>query len=150
MDVATPSTAADVVAPRRRDRLAVVACGCALAGAAVYTALNEPGAPGSRFLPCAFHRVTGLWCPGCGLTRGTHALFTGHPVEALGYNLFTPLALVGIVLAWATWALRCWGRAVRSPFERMPERWGQGLLVLVLVYGVVRNLPFAPFHSLAP
>jgi hypothetical protein len=150
MDAAAADAAVDVVAPRTRDRLAAAACGCALAGAAVDTALNEPGAPGSRFLPCAFHRLTGLWCPGCGLTRGTHALFTGHPVEALGYNLFTPLALVGIVVAWAAWALRCWGRPVRNPFERLPERWTQVLLVAVLVFGVVRNLPFVPFRSLAP
>lgn len=150
MDVAAPSSAAEGVASRTRHRLAAVACGCALAGAAVYTALNDPGEPGSRFIPCAFHRVTGLWCPGCGLTRGTHALFTGHPIEALGYNLFTPLALVGIALAWAVWAMRCWGRTVRSPIERMPARWGTALLAVVLVYGVLRNLPFAPFDALAP
>jgi hypothetical protein len=54
------------------------------------------------------------------------------------------------VVAWAAWALRCWGRPVRNPFERMPERWAQGLLVAVLVFGVVRNLPFAAFRSLAP
>lgn len=141
--------AADV-APRRRDRVAAVACGCALAGAAVYTALNDPGAPGSRFIPCAFHRATGLWCPGCGLTRGTHALLNGHPLAALGYNLFTPLALVGIVLAWAVWALRCWGRDVRNPVDRLPTRWSTVLLIVVVAYGVVRNIPLAPFRVLAP
>jgi hypothetical protein len=146
MDVA----AAERARPRTRDRLAAVGCGCLLAGAAVYTAMNEPGAAGSRFLPCAFHRTTGLWCPGCGLTRGAHALFTGHPLEALGYNLFTPLALVGIVVAWGTWALRCWGRQVRDPIARIPARWGRVLLVAVLVFGVARNLPFDPFRSLAP
>ena len=64
--------------------------------------------------------------------------------------LWNTLALVGIVVVWAAWALRSWGRPVRNPVERMPERWSQVLLVVVLVYGVLRNLPFAPFRSLAP
>lgn len=140
----------DVVVPRGRDRVAAVACGCALAAGALYTALNDPSEPGNRFIPCVFHRMTGLWCPGCGLTRGTHALLTGNPIEALGYNLFTPLALVGIVIAWAVWALRCWGRAVRSPIDRMPARWGTVLLIAVITFGVLRNLPFAPLRALAP
>lgn len=131
-------------------RLGTVACGAALASAAVYTAVNDPGRPGARFIPCAFHRLTGLWCPGCGLTRGTHALFNGDPLAMLSYNVFTPLVLAGIVVAYGVWALRAWGHQVRNPIDRLPAAWGRVLLVGMVAYGVVRNIPLGPLRALAP
>ena len=154
MEAPQPASSADPAtsaAPAGRwMRAGVVACGCALAAAAVHVAVNDPSAEGARFLPCMFHRTTGLWCPGCGLTRGAHALFQGDVPSALGHNLFTPLALVGIVLAWGVWALRSFGRQVRSPIDRMPDTWARVLLVSVIVYGVLRNIPVAPLTALAP
>lgn len=131
-------------------RAAPVACGCALAGATALVALNDPSAPGSRFPGCAFRAVTGLWCPGCGLTRGFHQLLNGHPMSALGYNVFVPVVLVGVLLAFWGWARRCWDR----PPLRRPA-WTHPLLTWVLpallvAYGVLRNIPTAPFDALAP
>lgn len=131
-------------------RAGVVACGCALAGAAAAVVAVDPSSPTSRFPGCAFHQLTGLWCPGCGLTRGTHSLLRGHPLAALGENLFTPFVLVAIVLAWVAWASRAFGRPIRNPLLAMPRWWGPVLLGSVLVFGVVRNVPFAPFQALAP
>lgn len=133
-----------------RARVAAVACGCALAASAVYVAVNDPAAKGSRFLPCVFHATTGLWCPGCGITRGVHQLLRGDLAAALGHNLFTPLVVVAIVVAWSVWALRAFGRSLRSPIDRMPDRWAQVLLGCVIVFGVVRNIPIGPFTALAP
>ena len=36
---------------------------------------------------CAFHRLTGLNCPGCGATRGLYALLHGRWRQALQDNL---------------------------------------------------------------
>lgn len=135
---------------RLRRQVGAVACGCALAGAGLLVAFNDPSAPDSRFPSCGFHAVTGLWCPGCGLTRATHHLLTGDPAAALSSNLFTPFVLLAIVAAWFTWAASAFGRTVRNPFMRIPV-WGSTLLiVLVVVYGVVRNLPGQPWGALAP
>jgi hypothetical protein len=41
---------------------------------------------------CAFHLVTGLDCPGCGMTRGLSLLWRGDLVAAMGQNLFAPAA----------------------------------------------------------
>ena len=59
-------------------RIAPIAGGAAVVAGAVLVATNDPAAPGSHFPACAFHSATGLWCPGCGLTRGLHALLDGH------------------------------------------------------------------------
>lgn len=131
-------------------RITPIACGCALAGAAALVARFDPAAKESKFPPCQFRAVTGLWCPGCGLTRGFHQLFNGNLLSALGYNVFIPLALVAAVVGWWSWLRTSWGRpGVRWP--RHTTRFTVVYLpIMLIVYGVLRNIPAAPFRSLAP
>ena len=136
----------------RRSHVGVVTSGAALAAAAVYTATHDPAAKGSLFPGCLFHATTGWWCPGCGLTRGVHSLLTLHPIEALGHNVFTPLAVIAIAGAWLAWALRTWmpHRTFRSVSAHTRSRIVATTATALVVYGVLRNLPVAPFRSLAP
>jgi Protein of unknown function (DUF2752) len=131
-------------------RAAPIVGGCALAACTAFVATHDPSAAGSRYPACVFHQITGLWCPGCGLTRGTYELLHGHVGAALGYNIFTPVALVAIVVAWMAWVRVAWGR---QGF-RMPHwagRWPVIVLpVLIIAYGVLRNLPVTPLRTLAP
>ena len=138
----------DAATTSLRSKLAVPASGAALASAAWYTARNDPSAAGSRFPGCLFHRTTGLWCPGCGLTRGVHSLLNGHPLQAMGYNVFTPIVVVLIVVMWGTWATHRYLPHRRA--WRPPSRAVNIAAVLLVAYGVVRNLPVAPLRSLAP
>ena len=115
-------------------RVRAVACGCALVGAALVVGVNDPSAPGSRFPGCMFHQATGLWCPGCGLTRATHDLLHGDVVSALGSNLFTPFVLLAVVATWWAWTRRSFGLLI-------------GAMVL---FAMLRNVPAAPFDALAP
>lgn len=149
------SSPAEPVRRSRVQQVGAIATGGALAGAAVLVATFDPSAAGSRFPACGFHALTGLWCPGCGLTRATHHLLTGDPLAALATNVFTPLVLTAIVVSWLAWTLRSFGRRMpRPPATWAPpaiRRWaGPVAIVVVVTFGVVRNLPFAPFASLAP
>jgi hypothetical protein len=131
-------------------RAAPIACGGALAASAAFLATHDPGAAGSRYPSCAFHQMTGLWCPGCGLTRGTYQLLHGHVGAALGYNLFTPVVLVAIVAVWLAWLRVWWGALpIRVP-KRAAHSLGVILPVLLIGYGVLRNLPVDAFRALAP
>lgn len=131
-------------------KTAPVACGCLLAGAAALVAAFDPASPGSRFPACQFHAATGLWCPGCGLTRGFHQLFNLHPVAAMQSNLFVPLVLVAAVAGWWSWARVSWGHAgLRMPAWAVRPL-AVGLPIALVAYGVLRNLPITPFRSLAP
>jgi len=156
----------DVPAGRARkwlvSRPAPVAGAALLAAGAALVAVNDPSAAGSRFPACTFRTWTGLWCPGCGLTRATHELLQGNLGAALGHNLFVPIALVGIVLAWWAWFASAWGmrfmpqpvvELVGSPGSSRRRRsdgalWS--LFTLLMLYGVLRNIPVEPFTALAP
>ncbi len=132
-------------------RAAPLGTGCALAGAAVYLAAHDPAAAGSHFPPCLFHLSTGLWCPGCGLTRATHALLRGDVGVALDTNAFTPLALVLIAGAWWGWLRRSWDRPpARRVADRLPTWATTASIAALVVFGVARNLPWAPLRDLAP
>lgn len=149
-DVRVPDASVPRPAPSLWQRTSPLLGGAALAAAGAYVALNDPSADASRFPACAFRNLTGLWCPGCGLTRGTHQLLNGDVPAALSYNLFTPLALTAIVLSWLVWTRRAWGRPTVSLGERLPRWWGAALAVLLAVYGVARNLPVPALRALAP
>jgi hypothetical protein len=131
-------------------RAAPLVCGCAAAIGLAVVAANDPASPGSRFPPCAFRQMTGLWCPGCGLTRGLHQLLRGDVLAALGQNVFTPFAIVAGMWLWITWVRVAWDR----PALTLPASVTRPLVwvapPLVVLYGVLRNVPVAPFRSLAP
>lgn len=150
MEVTAPEVVAPAPASTLVRRAVPVACGCAMAGAALVVALNDPSADGTWYPPCAFHAATGLWCPGCGLTRGFHQLFNGNLGAALSYNVFVPLVLVAVAGSWWGWVRVSWGRAERV-WPAWTRRWVSVVLPLTLLaYGVLRNIPAAPFDTLAP
>ncbi|HEY7628230.1 MAG TPA: DUF2752 domain-containing protein [Ilumatobacteraceae bacterium] len=131
-------------------RAAPLAGGAAMLAAGAFVAARDPAAPGSPFPTCAFRQATGLWCPGCGLTRGFHELAHGHLGAALSYNVFTPVAAVAIVFAWVGWLRFSW----RLPAFDLPARFGRTAAFVVpavlILYAVLRNIPAAPLRSLAP
>ncbi len=95
------------------------------------------------------YTLTGLACPGCGLTRGFHALFHGDIVTALDYNALIPVFLVilaGVLVSLASVAFR--GRGLVR-LDATPK-FIVSVFVLLIVFGVVRNLPYYPFSVLFP
>ena len=66
--------------------------GAALAALALYNPdLKASGEP--TWSVCAFHWLTGLDCPLCGMTRALCFLLKGHVREAIGFHALSPLAL---------------------------------------------------------
>jgi hypothetical protein len=119
--------------------VAPLACGACLAAGAAYVAAADP-ANGGVFLPCPFRSLTGLWCPGCGMTRATHHLFRGDLAQALRFNLFVVAVLTTIAAAWLVWLAQASGRSI-DWLRRIPV-WAQAIAATTLVaYAVVRNLP---------
>ena len=126
----------------------MVVGGLLLTGAAAFLAVVPPTAM-SLYPKCEFHRLTGLHCTGCGLTRSAHHLLNGRPLRAIGDNLFGPLAA-----AWLVWEggrrVWAWLRGRPDPGWWMRTDWVLWLVGALAAYTVLRNLPAWPFTLLAP
>jgi hypothetical protein len=101
------------------------------------------------FPQCPLFQLTGLACPGCGLTRGFHALFHGDVLTALDYNAMLPFyVLFFSYLAASLLALAVRGRGFS--FKLFAPKMVYGFLIASLLFAVARNLPFYPFSVLYP
>jgi hypothetical protein len=121
--------------------------GAMIAGAATLWYI-DPRTAG--FFPvCPLYTLTGFACPGCGLTRGFHALFHGDVLTALDYNALLPVFAVMIgfgLLSLIYFAMR--GRQIPWRLAHPNALWV--FLVVLVVFGVTRNLPWYPFTVLFP
>jgi hypothetical protein len=126
----------------------ILAAGLGMPAALVYLYAFEPGGA-MPYPPCWFHALTGLHCPGCGATRCLHALLHGELVQAAAFNVLFLLCLPFLLYAGLRWAYYCW-RGQPLPAGRMPRWWWPGVCAAIILFGVLRNLPFEPFCLLAP
>jgi hypothetical protein len=105
----------------------------------------------SHFFPvCPLYALTGIACPGCGLTRGYHALFHGDVLTALHFNALIPIySLVFGYLFVSLVLLAVRGHGLSFAVFRNPwVLWS--VAILALVFAVVRNVPAYPFTLLYP
>ncbi|EAR14995.1 MULTISPECIES: DUF2752 domain-containing protein [Robiginitalea] len=104
---------------------------------------------GGSFPACPFHQLTGLLCTGCGSQRALHDLTRLDLGGAFGHNLLFPPAV--LLLGWhgTERVVRNFGkRFPNSPLDHPRAPWV--VLALVLLFTVLRNLPWEPFRFLAP
>lgn len=136
------------VRQNRQARLGMAICAAAAACAgAVYLFFHDPH---SYPLPCVFNLVTGLYCPGCGTGRASYSILHGRFVDAFCYNplMMILLPLIGLYIAARTvdWVITG-GNHID---KKINMKFLTGVLVVVLIYGVLRNIPVFPFTLLAP
>jgi hypothetical protein len=103
----------------------------------------------SFYPTCWFHTVTGLHCPGCGGTRCAYALLHGDLGQAAAFNI---MVLVYLPYVAVTAFNACWHAIAGRPLlrGRLPAWTIKVTFVLLILFWILRNLPFAPFTLLAP
>lgn len=128
--------------PRLPNKNELVSLGIlfALAAAAcTLVLLVPPGGKYAGWLPkCLFHKLTGLYCPGCGGTRALSSLLHGDLKSSLHNNLL--LIPSGLTLALLT---------VKQGIS-LNRRAAIAIVAVIVAFTVLRNIPCEPFTLLAP
>ncbi len=92
-------------------------------------------------MPCPFMALTGLPCPGCGMTRATEALLRGDWSRAMTFHPYAPFFLVlGLVMA-ASLIVPASGRETMAKGIEAFERSTPLLAIIMLtfaIYGLLR------------
>ncbi|MBE1592839.1 DUF2752 domain-containing protein [Nonomuraea angiospora] len=133
-------------AARLKDLLAPLGVAGATGAVFAFVGVVDPNQPG-HYPTCPFLWMTGLYCPGCGTLRTIHALAHLDPATALGMNPLAVAMMPFLLFWWGRWVVRAWqGRPRRTTLAHPAWLWA--FLAIVMVYWVVRNLPFGAF--LAP
>ncbi len=128
----------------------VIAIGLGAAALLVVAVLFLFDPAGSAIYPvCLFHKFTGLNCPGCGSLRAMHHLTHGEFAAAIHCN---PLLIVALTLVVLTLIHRQIGqrglRSGASIFSRPATAWA--ICAVVIVFGVLRNVPGPAFAWMSP
>lgn len=101
-------------------------------------------------LPCIIKLLTGLYCPGCGAGRACFSILHGKFFDAFCYN---PLLVILLPFAGGYIAARGIDWAVTGGNHidgKISIKLLLALLIIILVYGILRNIPVFPFSLLAP
>jgi hypothetical protein len=101
------------------------------------------------FPPCPLHYFTGFYCPGCGSLRAMHALLHGDLRQAWAMNALTVILLPFICYGLVSEIHRHF-RGRPLPGTMVPANWIRVLCVVIVLFGIARNLPFYPLDLLAP
>ncbi|MFF3321805.1 DUF2752 domain-containing protein [Streptomyces sp. NPDC002889] len=116
-----------------------------VAAAFAYVGTVDPNEPG-HYPVCPLLRFTGIYCPGCGGLRSAHAFIHGDLATALGSNAVAVVGYGIFAVVWVMWLIRAaGGRPLRIS---LTPAWWWSAGGVVLIFSVVRNLPFG--SALAP
>jgi hypothetical protein len=94
---------------------------------------------------CLFHQMTGLNCPGCGMTRALYALLHGHFQAALKDNALFLAVLAGLAVRGAWFAGKKISGRPAGQFLSANILWP--VLIVAVIFTVLRNLPAFEFLS---
>jgi hypothetical protein len=135
------------ISPMALRSSAAAGAGVIAAGAAAVAYFDPSKA---NFLPvCPLYSLTGFACPGCGLTRGFHALFHGDVLTAVDFNALIPIWAVIFGYAFVSITLFA-VRGRELPMWLIRPKVLFGFMIVLILFGVLRNLPFYPFTILSP
>ena len=94
-------------------------------------------------IPCIFHKITGLYCPGCGITRALFALFELDLKKALQYNILIfiigPFLLYYFIKKTYNWILS------KEEKKILPNILVYLILIITILFGILRNIEWFEF-----
>ncbi len=102
------------------------------------------------YLPkCVLYSTTGIFCPGCGSQRATHYLLNFNILGILQQNIFYFIVLIILGYHLLITSLNLLLKKKIYNYVYHPKTPIIILIVLILFW-ILRNIPFYPFTLLAP
>lgn len=98
----------------------------------------------SFYIPCIFHKITNLWCPGCGITRMIISIINLNFYQAFRYN---PLAFI-LLPFFIIYGLIYYFNWIQDKHFQINKNIWYILLIITLLFMVLRNISI--FDFLAP
>ena len=89
-------------------------------------------------IPCLFHKVTGLLCPGCGVSRMCIALMRGNIAEAAKYNGLLLFLLPFLALIFGDYLLR-YIKTGKLVFRKWENAALYIMIIMLIIFGILRN-----------
>lgn len=120
--------------PKKKEAIII---GLILLVLSVFVYFQDPSK--GPILPCVFNKITGLYCPGCGMTRAVNAVFKLNFYQAFRFNAL--IFIMPIML----------GFYYGASYLKKPQLAKITLILMLVValgYGVLRNLE--SFSALSP
>lgn len=102
------------------------------------------------FLPkCPFYLTTGYYCAGCGSQRATHQLLNLNFYGVLQQNIFY---LFVLLLALYHFTITILNKTFKKSIYNYiyHPKTPITILIIILLFWVLRNIPAYPFYLLAP
>lgn len=95
------------------------------------------------FIPCIFHELTGLYCPGCGITRCLVSIIKLDFMQAFRYNMLV-FILLPIFIFIGIKKYYCW--LLNKQCFLFSNRFYITLAIITILFGILRNIfpVFAP------
>ena len=109
-----------------------------------------PAASGDYFTVCGFKNLTGLPCPGCGLTHSFCSLAKSEIADAFAFNALGPPTFLLLILLWLrAIAVLCNRLSPVAVFDRAIERFRvvKRMALAFGVYGVIRIVYVLAFNA---
>lgn len=101
------------------------------------------------FPRCVFNALTGYYCPGCGSQRAIHSLLHLDFAGVVSYNI---LFIPAFVLIFYHYSFRIFNKIFNTKLPNIFYYRSTPWIIfgVVMVFFILRNLPFYPFSVLAP
>ena len=98
----------------------------------------------SFYIPCLFHKITHLYCPGCGITRMILSILKLNFYQAFRYNpllfIMMPFIILYELLYYINW--------IQDKDFKISNKIWYTLLIITIIYTILRNINI--FNYLAP
>lgn len=98
-------------------------------------------------IPCIIKKISGKYCPGCGITRMFLELLKGNVAGAAKYNIFV-LVLLPFALLWGVYRLIAYVKSNKTEYSKVELTILLIVFACMIVFWIMRNMD--AFLWLAP